>query len=50
MKVLNKHAPEKLIKKTPKNLKTPWMNNGLKQILLKRKLKLTYYQNKCVEF
>ena len=79
LKVLNKHAPEKLIKETPKKLKTPWMSNGLKQSILrskklyekalldpellpkykdymstlrkcKRKLKLTYYQNKCVEF
>ena len=79
MTVLNKHAPEKLIKERPKKSKTPWMTNGLKHNILKskklyekalidpaylprykdymtilrkckRKLKLTYYQNKCVEF
>ena len=37
MNVLNKHAPEKLLKETPKKIKTPWMSNGLKQSLLKSK-------------
>ena len=37
MKVLNKHAPEKLIKESPKKVKTPWMTNGLKQSILKSK-------------
>ena len=79
MNALTKHAPEKLVREKPRNLKSPWMSTGLKQSLLKskklyeqalidpqklpkyknymtilrrckRKLKLTYYQNKCVKF
>ena len=79
MSLINKHAPEKLIKERPKKTNTPWMTPGLKHSILKskklyekalldpaclpkykdymtllrkckRRLKLTFYQNKCVEF
>ena len=36
MTVLNKYAPEKLIKERPKKTKTPWMTNGLKQSIYQR--------------
>ena len=79
LRVLNKHASEKLVKEKTNQLKNPWMSSSLRQSILrskklyeqalkdpehlpkykeymtilrrcKKKLKLSYYQNKCIEF